>query len=170
MHIKGSCSCLAYIWRICLLLPFWQDCNADRWFKTLEQELLVDIFKSSHPLSLSIWIYGCVLDFALDTFDKNIAFILSSKKVISLKQLREALERCDRSQNVFVFHKICPSGQWIQPQKVPLGFYQGSVIGDAWKKWMALLTSEIWCSRPCWTGALLGENISASKAQPQQSA
>lgn len=82
--MKWSCRYLAYIWHICLLLPSWQ------WLKPLEQELLVDIFESLHPLSLCIWICWCILDFTLSTSDNNIAVILFSKRVIFLKQPRRA--------------------------------------------------------------------------------
>lgn len=70
----------------------------------------------------------------MNYFDKNIALILCSKGVIILKELQKALERCDRSENTFIFHENCASGQWIQPQKVPPGIDQGSVMGDMLKK------------------------------------
>lgn len=70
----------------------------------------------------------------MNYFDKNIALILCSKGVFILKQLKKALERCDRSENTFIVHENCASGQWIQPQKVPPGIDQGSVMGDTLKK------------------------------------
>lgn len=115
-----------------------------QWFQPLKQELLVDICKRSllRSFCLNQQIYAGLYTNHMNYFDKKIALILSSKGVIILKQLKKALERCDISQNVGFFHENCASGQWIQPQKVPLGIDRGSIIGNMLKKMNE--TTYIW--------------------------